>query len=151
MSWLRSVWSARRGICIASKAVRTATALGKFCLVLWFVAYFAEIIPQSRVFADCTQLLCPGLSTPDVFKWGRDDRWRHNHGRLRHLWKKNARKRCCWNCNIWPNWFTSNQSHYCLYYKIWHIRVCEETVEVNSKIAQTTQNIWNFIVRKLNL
>ena len=24
---------------------------------------------------------------------------------------------------------------------IWHIRVCEETFEVNSKIAQTTQNI----------
>ena len=61
MSWLRSVWSARRGICIASKAVRTATALGKFCLVLWFVAYFAEIVPQSRVFADYTQLLGPAL------------------------------------------------------------------------------------------
>ena len=30
--------------------------------------------------------------------------------------KKNVRKRCCWNCNIWPNWFTSHQSHYCLYY-----------------------------------
>ena len=38
------------------------------------------------------------------------------HGTLRHLWKKNARKRCCWNCNIWPNWFTYHQSHYCLYY-----------------------------------
>lgn len=62
MSWLRSVeWSARRGICIASKAVRTATALGKFCLVLWFVAYFAEIVPQSRVFADYTQLLGSAL------------------------------------------------------------------------------------------
>ena len=30
--------------------------------------------------------------------------------------KKNARKRCCFNCNILPNWFTSHQSHYCLYY-----------------------------------
>ena len=30
--------------------------------------------------------------------------------------KRYARKRCCWNCNIWPNWFTSHQSHYCLYY-----------------------------------
>ena len=35
----------------------------------------------------------------------------------RHFWgEKKARKRCCFNCNIWPNWFTSHQSHYCLYY-----------------------------------
>ena len=38
------------------------------------------------------------------------------HGTLLHLWKKKARKRCCWNCNIWPNWFTYHQSRYCLYY-----------------------------------
>ena len=57
MSW--SAWSARRGICIASKAVRTATALGKFRPVFWCLAYFAEIVPQSRVFADYTQLLDP--------------------------------------------------------------------------------------------
>ena len=36
--------------------------------------------------------------------------WRH------FLEGKKARKRCCFNCNIWPNWFTSHQSHYCLYY-----------------------------------
>ena len=59
MSWLRSVWSARRGICIASKAVRTATAFGKFHPVFWFLAYFAEIVPQSGVFADYTLLLDP--------------------------------------------------------------------------------------------
>ena len=53
------MWSARRGICIASKAVRTATALGKFLPVFWFLAYFAEIVPQSRVSADYTQLLDP--------------------------------------------------------------------------------------------
>ena len=29
--------------------------------------------------------------------------------------------------------------------------VCEETFDVNSKITQTMQNIWNFIVRKSNL
>ena len=29
--------------------------------------------------------------------------------------------------------------------------VCEETFDVNSKIAQTMKNIWNFIVRKSNL
>ena len=28
---------------------------------------------------------------------------------------KNASKRC-WNCNIWPDWFTCHQSHYCLYF-----------------------------------
>ena len=29
--------------------------------------------------------------------------------------------------------------------------VCEETFDINSKITQTMQNIWNFIVRKSNL
>ena len=27
-----------------------------------------------------------------------------------------ARKRCSWHCNIWPDWFTSHQSHYYNYY-----------------------------------
>ena len=25
------------------------------------------------------------------------------------------RKRCCWHCNIWPDWFTSRQSHIIVY------------------------------------
>ena len=29
--------------------------------------------------------------------------------------------------------------------------VCEETFDIDSKIAQTTQNVWNFIVGKSNL
>ena len=33
----------------------------------------------------------------------------------------------------------------------WHTGVCEESFYVNSKIAQTTRNIGNFIVRKPNL
>ena len=33
----------------------------------------------------------------------------------------------------------------------WHTGVCEETFDVNSKIAQTMQSIRNFIVRKSNL
>ena len=49
--------------------------------------------------------------------------------------EKKARKRCCFNCNIWPNWVTSHQSHYCLYYKLWHTRGCEETFNVNRRIA----------------
>ena len=66
--------------------------------------------------------------------------------------KKTAQKRCCWNCNIWPNWLTFHQPHYCLYYLQWHTGVCEEMFDVNSKIAQTTQGIWkNSTVRKLIL
>ena len=33
----------------------------------------------------------------------------------------------------------------------WQTGVCEETFAVNSRIAQTKQNIWKFIVRKSNL
>ena len=44
---------------MASKAVRTATALGKFRPVFWCLACFAEIVPQSLVFADYTQLVDP--------------------------------------------------------------------------------------------
>ena len=53
-------------------------------------------------------------------------------------------------CNIWRNWLTSHRSNYWLYYN-GITRVCEETFDVNSKITQTTQNIWHFIVRKSNL
>ena len=28
---------------------------------------------------------------------------------------QSAQKRCCWHCSIWPDWFTSHQSHYCLH------------------------------------
>ena len=28
---------------------------------------------------------------------------------------QNVRKRCCWHCNIWLDWFTSQQSHYFIY------------------------------------
>ena len=49
--------------------------------------------------------------------WERGDRWRHKaQHMMSFVEKKNVRKRCCWNCNIWPNWFTSHQSNYCLYY-----------------------------------
>ena len=64
---------------------------------------------------------------------------------------EDARKRCSWQWNIWPDCFTSHQSHYCLYYTIWHTQVYEKMLDVNSKIAQTTQNIWNFIVKKSTL
>ena len=35
----------------------------------------------------------------------------------------NAQKLCCWRSNIWPDWFTSHQSHYSLLLQ-WHSRVC---------------------------
>ena len=87
-------------------------------------------------------------TSSNIENWWRSDyRWRHY---ARHITsfveKKNARKRWCWNCNIWPNWFTCHQSHYCLYYNGIPEFVRKRTI-VNNKIAQTTQNIWNFIVR----
>ena len=59
------------------------------------------------------------LKLPIENWWGVGDiwRWRHNAGHMTsYFGLKKARKRCCFNCNIWPNWFTSHQSHYCLYY-----------------------------------
>ena len=59
----------------------------------------------------------PHMSSNIENWWERGDRWRHNaQHMMSFVEKKNVRKRCCWNCNIWPNWFTSHQSHYCLYY-----------------------------------
>ena len=55
---------------------------------------------------------------------------------------QNARERCCWHSNIWPTgWFTPHQSIIKLQR---HTEVYEETFDVNIKIAQTTQNSWNF-------
>ena len=56
---------------------------------------------------------------------------------------QNTRRRCCWHCNIWPITLL-------LILKL-HTRVCEETFNVNIKIVQTMQNIWNFIVQKASL
>ena len=63
---------------------------------------------------------------------------------------QNARERCCWHSNIWPTgWFTPHQSITKLQR---HTEVYEETFDVNIKIAQTTQNSWNFnIVGKSSL
>ena len=48
---------------------------------------------------------------------------------------KNAQKRCCGNFNIWPNWFTSHQSQYCLYYN--------GIPEFVRKCSMLTVNSWN--------
>ena len=78
------------------------------------------------------------------------------HGTWCHLcknipWLRSSRifavmqnaQRCCWHCNIWPITFL-------LILKL-HTGVCEETLNVNIKIVQTMQNIWNFIVGKSSL
>ena len=56
---------------------------------------------------------------------------------------QNVPKICCWHCNIWPDWCASHQSHYCLLQ--WHTGVYDRS----GKIAQTTQNIWNFMLESL--
>ena len=50
---------------------------------------------------------------------------------------QNVRKRCCWHCYIWADSFT-----FTLLLPS-HAGVYEETFNVNIKIAQTMQNIWN--------
>ena len=70
------------------------------------------------------------------------------HGTWRHC-EKNVPKRCYWNCNIWPNWFTSYQSLLRILQR--HTRFCEKMFDVNSKVDQIRQRVWNFIVKKSNL
>ena len=66
--------------------------------------------------------------------WEREDRWCHNARHMTSFVKKYARKRCWWNyCNIWPNWFTSHQSHWLLILQR-HTGIFEEKFKVNSKI-----------------
>ena len=43
--------------------------------------------------------------------------------------------------DVWPNWFTSHQSHYCLLYYNGVPKFVRKWFDVNSTIAQTTQNI----------
>ena len=96
-----------------------------------------------------TGLLTPTSSNIENW-WGRDDKWCHSARHMMSFVTKNLWKRCCWNCNIWPYWFTSHQSHYCLYYKSIpeFVRKC---LMLRVQIAQIRQNMWNFIVRKSNL
>ena len=75
-----------------------------------------------------------------MFVWLHEIKWH-----LLYLMTQNARKRCCWHCNIWPITLL-------LISKL-HTRVYEETFNVNIKIIiiQITQNIWNFTVGKSSL
>ena len=67
---------------------------------------------------------------------------------------QSARKRCCWHCSIWPDWFTSHQSHYCLYQKC-HIpeftRKCSNLISLLEsrvyKKRQTLAIVWELDFR----
>ena len=64
---------------------------------------------------------------------------------------QDAQKRCCWHCNIWPDWFTSHQETNHIIILQWHTAVYEETFDVNISMAQTMPNSWHFIVGKSSL
>ena len=59
---------------------------------------------------------------------------------------QDTQKRSCCHCYIWADWFTFHESHndyYVIYYNGMQDFV-RETFNVNIKIAQRVQNIWNF-------
>ena len=70
--------------------------------------------------------------------------------RYEFVMTEDARKRCSWQCNIWPDCFTSHQSHYCLYYNMALTQVYEKMFDVNSKIAQTKKIYLKFHCRKVD-
>ena len=84
--------------------------------IFTFTSFMRLIHIKGQRVEECMGSTCTGLSAPPPPPptsptienwWGRDDRWRHN---ARHMTsfmtKKKPPKRCCWNCNIGPNWFT---------------------------------------------
>ena len=98
---------------------------------------------------------CQPLTSSNIENWqGRDNRWCHNARNMTSFVQQNMQKRCCWNCNIFlyligllpPPPITLLLKYYngilCFLRKRSMIKV---------KIAQTMQNILNFIDRKSNL
>ena len=80
--------------------------------------FLSFALPKQCQLPGNTALSAPPPTSSNIENWWeRDDRWHHNapHITSSVKKKKNARKRCGWNCDIWPNWFTSHQSYYCLY------------------------------------
>ena len=58
---------------------------------------------------------------------------------------QSAQKRCCWHCSIWPDWFTSHQSHNCLHQKC-HIpefmRKCSNLISsLESRVYKKRQTL----------
>ena len=116
--------------CVLCQHFWCGLVLQYVCAYEWFklssrkTNFFGKIITWDRTNFLCTSwtfhffyIHMQGCQPPTSIdgEWVIDDvimeaTWRH------FLGEKKARKRCCFNCNIWPNWFTSHQSHYCLYY-----------------------------------
>ena len=118
-------------------------------------------LSQERLLTS-TNFATSGLLTPTSSNignwWGRDDRWCHNAWHMMSFVTKNLWKRCCWNCNIFFFFLELYHLTLLVYFPPItlllilqkHTRVCEETFDVKSTIAQIRQNVWNFIVRKSN-
>ena len=88
---------------------------------------------------------------PPCFQMLRIDGERMINGVLMHtvhdiICEQNSRKRCCWNCNIWPNWLTSHQSHYCLY----HSGVLEFVRKQKLKNSSNSANYLKFHCQKVD-
>ena len=97
----------------------------------------------------------------NIENWhGRDDRWclktwymssfaqkiLVDSERHKFAMTQDTQKRSCCHCYIWADWFTFHESHndyYVIYYNGMQDFV-RETFDVNIKIAQRVQNIWNF-------
>ena len=75
-----------------------------------------EAWPHTCYLNECQNQSCQPPTSSNIENWWARDDSHNAHVTWCHLRKKNKRKRCRWNCNIWPNWLTSHQSHYCLYY-----------------------------------
>ena len=101
------------------------------------------------------------LMSSNIENWhGRDDRWYLktwymssfaqkilvDSDRHKFAMTQDTQKRSCCHCYIWADWFTFHESHndyYVIYYNGMQDFV-RETFNVNIKIAQRVQNIWNF-------
>ena len=124
-----------------------------FTLVLYFRALFQGFQPH--------------MSSNIENWWGVGDRWRHNAGHMTSFFEKTTREKYVVLIvtfdligllptnhiivnDIWNKLLILLQGNKLLILQ-WHTGVCEEPFNVNRKIAQTTQNIWNCIIRGSNL
>ena len=83
--------------------------------------------------------------------WGVRDRWRHNAGHMTSFWGEKTREKDVVLIVTFDLIGLLPTNHKLLLILQWRTGVWEETFTVNRKIAQTTKNVWNFIVRESNL
>ena len=105
----------------------------------WVIDYPYQLINWYRLVSIIKFIdWIPWDSTTHDIICAKNTRWLQSGGICN---EKNTQKRSCWHCNIWPDWCTSYQSHYLQ----WHTRVYKETFDVNSYIAQTMQNPFDYL------